>query len=192
MIVTISGLSGSGKSTIARNLEKEFKAKRIYVGGIRREMARERNMSLMELNEYAKTHPETDVEVDKKASTLAEEIEKNERLVIVEGRVQFHFLPQSVKIFIKVSTDEGARRVWQDLQDKKTSEQRNEGSFSKLEDLKESIKQRDKEDADRYMMYYNVNHLDENQYDFVLDTTRISAKQATDKVIQFLKEQQNL
>jgi len=64
-IITISGTPGSGKSTVAKIIQKELDAERIYVGGIRREIARKKGMTLQELNVYAQTHPETDVDVDK-------------------------------------------------------------------------------------------------------------------------------
>ena len=76
MILTISGTPGSGKSTIAKILVAKLHAQRIYVGGIRRELAKEKSMTLMELNEYAKTHPETDVDVDEKAAAEARKLEK--------------------------------------------------------------------------------------------------------------------
>ena len=79
MIITISGTPGSGKSTAAEMLSKKLKAERIYVGGIRRELAREKGMTLQELNQYAATHPETDVDVDKKAAAQARELEKKKK-----------------------------------------------------------------------------------------------------------------
>src|SRR3989344_9207948 len=129
MIITISGTPGSGKSTVAKILAEKLKAERIYVGGIRRDLAREKEMTLIELNEYAKTHPETDVDVDKKAANLARELEKKGKIVIVEGRMQFYFLPESVKVFIKVNVEEAAKRIWKDLQQKKTKQARNEGEI---------------------------------------------------------------
>ena len=136
MIITISGTPGSGKSTVAKILAEKLKAERIYVGGIRRDLAREKGMTLIELNEYAKTHPETDVDVDKKAANCARELEKKGKLVIVEGRTQFYFLPESIKVFIKVSVEEGARRIWRDLQQQKTRQARNEGKIGSLDETK--------------------------------------------------------
>ena len=65
MIITISGNPGAGKSTVAKILASELNAERILVGAMRRDLARSMGMNLEELNEYGKTHPETDTKVDK-------------------------------------------------------------------------------------------------------------------------------
>ena len=192
MIITISGVPGSGKSTAAEMLVKKLKAERIYVGGIRRELAREKGMTLQELNQYAATHPETDVNVDKMAAAKARELEQKGAIVIVEGRTQFHFLPESVKIYIKVNPEEGAKRIWKDLQNKTIQEKRNEGSISSFEAMKKRIYEREEEDAARYKKYYNIDHRDESQYDLIIDTTFITPEQAVEKIISFITSRKNL
>lgn len=192
MIITISGTPGSGKSTVAEMLAKKLEAERIYVGGIRRELAREKGMTLQELNEYALTHPETDVDVDKKAAAQARELGKKNKTVIVEGRTQFHFLPESLKIYMKVKPEEGAKRIWKDLQNKATQEKRNEGNIPSFEAMKKRIYEREEEDAARYQKYYHLDHRDESQYDLVIDTTSIIAEKAAEKILKFIKEQQEL
>ncbi len=186
MIITISGTPGSGKSTIAKILVSKLNAQRIYVGGIRRELAKEKGMTLEELNEYARTHAETDVDVDEKAAAKARELEKKTKMVIVEGRTQFHFLPESVKIYIKVDFAEGARRIWKDLQNKLTRQERNEGNINSIEQMKQQILKREAEDAYRYNKYYHLNICDESHYDLVLDTTNINAEEAAEKVRKFI------
>lgn len=186
MIITISGMPGSGKSTAAEMLAKRLNAERIYVGGIRRELAREKGMTLQELNEYAITHPETDVDVDKKAAAQARELEKKNKIVIVEGRTQFHFLPESIKIFMKVNPEEGAKRIWKDLQNKVTQEKRNEGNIPSFEAMKKRIYEREEEDAARYKKYYKIDHRDESQYDLVIDTTSITPEETVKKIISFI------
>jgi predicted cytidylate kinase len=184
-IITISGPGGSGKSTIAKALVETYNAQRIYVGGIRRQIAKDKGMTLSELNEYALTHPETDVDVDKEAAQNARELAKKS-IVVVEGRTQFHFLPESIKLYIKVSLEEGAKRIWQSLQTEEIKQQRNEAKVNSLEELIEKNQRRQEVDKQRYKKYYNIDHTDESQYDFVLDTTAISAEKSIKKVIDFI------
>ncbi len=192
MIITISGNPGSGKSTVAKILLEKLDAERIYVGGIRRELAREKGMTLEELNEYAKDHPETDVDVDEKAAAKAKELEKQGKVVVAEGRVMFHFLPESIKIYVKVNPDVGAERIWKDLQKKELVEARNEGAINSLEQLKQSVKDREENDAERYKKYYNVDQRDEANYDLVVDSTVPSAVEVAEKVLGYINQQQTL
>ncbi|PIN87518.1 hypothetical protein COV12_03490 [Candidatus Woesearchaeota archaeon CG10_big_fil_rev_8_21_14_0_10_32_24] len=185
MIITISGNPGSGKSTIAKILLKKLNAERIYVGGIRRDLAKEKGMTLEELNEYAKTHPETDVDVDEKAAEKARTLEKQGKIVIVEGRTQFHFIPESIKIYVKVDPNVGAERIWKDLQKKELAEQRNEGNIISLEQLKASVILREEQDAARYKKYYGIDNRKESQFDLVVDSTVPSAEEVADEIMKY-------
>ncbi len=188
MIITISGTPGSGKSTVAKILMEKLKAERIYVGGIRREIARKKGLTLEELNKYAQTHPETDVDVDKDAAIQARQLENAGKKVIVEGRTQYHFLPESIKIYIKVDPEEGARRIWNDLQEKELRDQRNEGNITSFEQMKLRMKQRQHEDTKRYQKYYSINPYDESHYDLVLDSTTISAEEVAEKILSYVEK----
>ncbi len=187
MIITISGTPGSGKSTVAKILLQKLNAERIYVGGIRRDLAREKGLTLQELNEYARTHPETDVDVDQKAAAEARHLEKKGKIVIVEGRTQFHFLPESIKVFIKVDPTVGAQRIWKDLQSKATQQERNEGNINSLEETKRSTQEREEIDAQRFLKYYGIDHRDQSQYDLVLDSTKESAEEIAGRVLKYLQ-----
>ena len=185
-IITISGDPGSGKSTIAKELAKKLKATRIYVGKIRRDIARKKGLTLAELNNYAEKHPETDIDIDKKVASQARQLAKKYP-VIVEGRTQFHFIPKSFKLYIKVSLAEGAKRIWRQMQSQKAKTARNEGSINSLAQLKKSINQRIASDKKRYQKYYGIDHTKKSNYDFVIDTTHITASQATKKILKKIK-----
>lgn len=188
MIITIAGTAGSGKSTLAKNLIKKLKAKRVYVGGIRRELARSKGMTIEELNEYAKFHPETDVDVDKAASKEAKKLAKQGHNVVVEGRVQFHFLPSSIKLYITVDPLTAAKRIFKETQNQVAKEERNEKTYASPEELADHIVERTAGDTVRYLKYYSVDDRDLNHYDFVLDTKDITEEEALDKVLNFIEK----
>src|SRR3989338_166607 len=188
MIITISGTAGSGKSSIAKIITKKLHAQRVYVGGMRRELARKKGWTLEKLNEYAQTHHETDVDVDKEAAAEARKLAKKGN-VVVEGRTQFHFLPEYIKIFIKVDLNTAAKRIWKDLQNKITKQERNEGDLKSLSEARREIQKRDHSDAKRYIKYYGFDHRDELQYDFVIDTTKLTLEEVTKEIMGFIKKE---
>jgi len=185
MIITISGKPGSGKSSVAKLLVGRLKAKVIFVGDVRRKIAKEKGMTLSELNDYAETHPETDVDVDKKISEQAKKMEGD--YVVVEGRTQFHFLPDSVKVFIKVALEVGADRIWKALQEGDV-DRRNEGDLRSIEDVQKEIINRIKSDDIRYNNYYGIDIEDEVNYDLIIDSTDLTIEETVKKVIEFIKE----
>lgn len=188
MIITISGTPGSGKSTVAKILVEKLLAERIYVGGMLRTLAREKNMSLPQLLEYAEAHPEIDHDADQRTAAEARRLEKQGKIVVVEGRTQFHFLPESIKVYIKVDPFVGAQRIWKDLQSKETNQQRNEGNITSLEQTKQQTQKREEEDALRYKKIYHVDYRDESKYDLVLDSTKLSAEQIAEKILKHVQK----
>ena len=134
VLITISGSPGSGKSSVAQKITQTLGGERIYVGSIRREMARKRGMTIEQLNIYALNHPETDVDVDKEVALRARELYSNGLNVFVEGRTQFYFLQESLKIYIYATIEEGARRIWESIKDI-AGQMRNEDHVYNLDDM---------------------------------------------------------
>lgn len=178
MIISISGSAGSGKSTVANILAEKLNMKSYYIGEIRREMARKKNMTLEEYNTYGETHPETDTEVDEYQTALG----KTEDNFIIQGRTSWHFIPHSIKIFLTVDLDEGAKRIWSDLQ--QNAEKRNEAHVNNIEDVKQSLINRQKSDSERYKKYYDIDAYNTANYDIVIDTTHITPQQVVEKILK--------
>ena len=59
MIITISGIPGSGKTTVGRMLAEKLGYKFYSIGDLRGKMAMERGMTIDQLNELGKTDGRT-------------------------------------------------------------------------------------------------------------------------------------
>lgn len=175
MLITISGLPGSGKTTIAKLLAKRFHIPYVSIGGLRRQMAKERGMTLEQFNTLGEKNRFTDRDVD---AWQAQEARKLGRGVF-EGRVSFHFIPRSFKIFLGVDFSTAAKRIWSDPK----SIRRFEGSFRTVRQLETSLRQRVASDTKRYRRYYRMNIFDHDHYDLVLDTAKHKPSEILKKVI---------
>lgn len=181
MIISIGGVQGSGKSTVAQQLSDALGWPRYYMGGLRREAARKRGLTLAEYNELGETDPSTDLEVDR----YQEELGKTQDNFVIEGRTSWHFIPQSLKIYLDVNERIGAERIFKELQ---VQNNRNEGNnLDSLDKVLTSFRNRSISDKLRYQKYFGIDVYDKNNYDFCLDTTNLSQDEVFTKVYDFVR-----
>ena len=176
MIISISGMPGSGKSTVARLLAKKLGIRRYSMGDMRRELARRKGLVLGELNKIGESEDWTDREVDDYQKRLGE----TEDNFVVEGRTSFFLIPKSFKVFLEVNPRTGAERIFRHMKEV----DRNEGRFDSVEDLIASLKKREESDRKRYLKYYKIDITDRTQYDLILDTTDLKPEQVVDKILE--------
>lgn len=182
MIITMSGMPGSGKSTIAKRLAEHFGLKRYYMGGIRREKAAEKGMTLAEYNTYGETHPETDREVD----AYQRQLGQTEDDFIIEGRTSYFLIPHAMHLFLNVDLSEAAKRIFLHIQN---GADRNEGTFHSAEEVLEDLSKRIASDKKRYQMYYpDQDTWSPKNYDLWLDTTHLSIDEVFEKVVAFIEQ----
>lgn len=180
MIISISGFQGSGKSTIAEMLAKKLNWPRYYMGGLRREAAKKRGLTLAEYNKLGENDPSTDLEVDNYQKKLGEEKDN----FIIEGRTSWFFIPHSLKIYLDVDKKIGAERIFQHL---KKENNRNEGrNLKTLQDVLGSVEERYLSDKKRYKKYFNINVYNKENYDYYLDTSNLEAQEVFNKVYSFV------
>jgi len=178
MIISLSGDPGAGKTTIAQMLAEKLGWPKYYVGEMRRKAAAKRGMTLEEYNKLGEEDPATDKEVDQWQKDLGE----NEDNFIIEGRTSWHFIPRSLKIFLKVDPRAGAQRMLGQL--KKGERAKEARRFSNVEEIMEINKKRVASDNQRYRQYYGINAFDMDNFDIVIDTTGKSKEETFNQVWQ--------
>lgn len=176
MIVTITGFSGSGNSSIAKMLAEKLRYKHYSAGDMRRKMANDREMTLAELNKLGETESWTDIEADK----LIENLGKEEDNFVMDAKIGYHFIPHSFKIYLKADLLTRAKRVFQD--------KRKEEMFKTLEEVEEAFKKKLKSDKKRYKKYYNIETYTGKGFDFVLDTTNLSKEEICEIILDKVLE----
>ena len=71
MLITISGLPGSGTTTASRLVADALGLERVPGGEVFRQLAAEAGMSLAEFGAHAQDHPDIDIELDRRLTERA-------------------------------------------------------------------------------------------------------------------------
>lgn len=176
MIISISGLPGSGKSTVAKMLSEKLGWERIYMGGIMRQMADKKGVSILELMKQAETDGSIDEDVDNYVSDLG----KTKDNFIIESRTAFHFIPDSLKVYLKVDPGEGAKRIFKDLG---KADRKEEDRANNPVQLAKFLAERVAIDQERYQKYYGIDFQNENNYDLVINSTNLTPEDVMEKIM---------
>lgn len=171
--ITISGTPGSGKSTVAKLLEKTLRIKYVYSGIIFRELAKKHHMSLEDFGKYCEQNPSVDKELDDKQLRI---LQKGD--VILEGRLAGWLAHRNnisaLKVMLDADIDTRAGRIVK----------REKGSIEKR---KQEILQREKSEALRYKKYYNIDLKDYSIYDVIVDSAGKTPEEIVDIIVKRIK-----
>ena len=179
MIITITGIPGAGKSTIATLLSKKLNMPWYSVGDLRGKMAKERGLTIDELNHLGETQDFTDKEVDQYQENLG----KTQDGFIMDGRLSWHFIPHSFKLFLDVDTQAAAERIFHAS---KEGLRPDEKPYHSVEEVAQATAHRLASDQKRYAQYYFVDYLEKKNYDLVIDTTEKTPEETVDLILKAL------
>jgi len=157
VLVSISGLPGSGTSTVGRAVARDLGLDHLDGGQVFRGLAAERGMDLVSFGALAEADPQIDVELDRRLGRRAAEGD-----VVLESRLAGWILTleghDGLRVWIACDADERARRVaGREGRDAREARAHNDA--------------REASEAVRYHAYYGIDITDLSPYDLVLDST---------------------
>ena len=171
MRITISGPPGSGKTTACSKLSEKLGLEAIVFGKIFRELAAEKNLSLVELGAIAEQDPSIDKMID---SRILEIARANDN-IILESRLSAYMCARNdipaFKIYIDASPEVRMSRIG--VREGETVEE----ACAKTVD-------RQKSEAKRYKMYYDIDIEDKSVYDLVINTDDLDPDQVVEKILE--------
>ncbi len=175
MIISISGLHGTGKSTIAKLIAKHLGIVYYSTGQMFRDLAKEKDMSLEEFTNYVEVHPDIDKILDKKVVNMAKKGN-----IIIDSQLSGYILKSIANFRIHLTCP-------LELRVKRMSE-RDQTSFE--EKLKETSL-REKSELERFKKLYDIDLSDKNSInefiDLIINTENFSIEEVLDKILSELK-----
>ncbi len=181
LVICISGLAATGKSTVARRLAKALNIKYISGGQALKQLAIERGYRPggedwwekpdgLKFLEERLSNPEFDKLVDAKLLELASKGD-----VVIDSWVLPWLLKDGYKIWLKASEDERARRL-------------SKRSGLPVDVAKEVLRKRDSESKDIYNRLYGISlESDLSPFDVVLDTTGLNEDEVYKMLLSLIK-----
>lgn len=167
--IAISGKSGCGNTTVSTLLSNTLNI--TLINYTFRQLAKEKNLTLQEIIQKAKT----DDSYDKYVDTHQVELALKESCVL-GSRLSIWMLKEAdLKVYLLASDDVRASRVFN-----------REGGD--LQQIKDFTQMRDREDTSRYKAFYNIDNNDYSFADLIIDVNDKTPQEIVDLIIEKLIE----
>ena len=177
MHITLTGNLGSGKSTLSKILENEYKYEIFSTGKVIRQIASEHGVSVLEMNKLMEKDHKYDHEIDNTTARISRE--NPDKNILFDSRLAWNFVEKSFKVFLTVSLDVAAKRVSADLTRGEVE------NYESLEKAKEQLKERAETEDKRYKDIYGIEYFNMSNYNLILDSTNC----APEILAKILKEE---
>ena len=171
LVITISGLHGTGKSTYAKAISEEFNLRHMSAGALFRKIALERGLSVEELSHIAERNKDVDCLIDEKTKT-----EASKGNVILDGLLAGWMASDyaDLKIYLKCPDDVRMRRIAE--RDRITYEK-----AGKTTTFREDAEKK------RFKRLYNIEMDDLSIYDLIINTGLMSIESNIEVMRKFVQ-----
>ena len=175
MLITIWWKAGSGKGTVSKLLAKELGYEIISVWDMKRKLAAEMWINIIEFNKMW-DNPENAKEFDLKYEEYQQSLKLSDN-IILDSRLWFYAQPKAFKILLDVDEEIAWERIFK-------AKRETDKNTTKKHAIDE-VKERNSNDEARYQKLYNVDLWDPNNYNLVIDTS----ERTPEEVLQIILEE---
>ena len=142
---------------------------------MKRALATTMGLTISEFNTLGEL-PENREKFDLKYEEYQKNLDVNDD-IILDSRLSFYCQPKAFKVYLDVSDEEAARRIFAD-------KERSWDSYESLKAVQEATAKRNIDDARRYKELYGVDITDKNNFDLVVHTDGKIPQQVADEIIE--------
>ncbi|MBY9019464.1 MAG: AAA family ATPase [Candidatus Lokiarchaeota archaeon] len=176
MIITISGLHGTGKSTIAKLLANNLGLPYYSTGQAFRDLAEDYSMTLEEFSDYVERNPEIDKSLDKKVIDMAKK-----GSIVIDSQLSGHLLKSIADYKIHLTCPLKVRVERMTARDQSSYDAKlNETTIREESELK------------RFNKLYNIDLSDndfiQNFFDLIIDTESLSIEAVMQIILKDLEK----
>lgn len=175
--VVINGDLGSGKSTVSRLLAQRLGIRRISVGDLYREMARQRDMTALQLN----LHAELDDKIDHYVDQLQGDIAMSGERLVVDSRLAWFYFHGALKVHLMTDPTVAAYRAMSRPAD--SVEQ-----YGSVDEARRRLAERSESERVRFIQRYGADKTRLRNYDVVCDSTRATPEEIVARIVEALSE----
>jgi len=172
MILTISGLHGTGKSTIGILIAQKLDLKYYSTGEAFRELAKEMNLTLEEFSEYVENHTEIDNKLDDKIKNIAKTGN-----IIIDSQLSAFILGSiaDLKVLLTCPLEIRVQRM---------TERDNTTYKEKLNETQI----REESELERFKKLYSFDLSDSKIYDLIINTSNLSIDDVVEIILGEIKK----
>jgi cytidylate kinase len=173
--ISITGILGSGKSTVCKELTERYGLRYFSTGVIQRGLAVKMGMDTYELNKYSETHPEIDGLIDGELIKLSDSPDD----IVIDSRMAWHFVKDTYKVYLLTDETVAAERV---MRAQRGPSER----YADTAQARELLKARRDSENLRYRQTYGVDCDDLKNYDLIIDTTNDASVVSPEKIAELI------
>lgn len=175
--ITISGVIGSGKSTVAKMLAQKLDWQYYSTGMAQRKIAEEMGITTTELNALAVK----DKSIDERIDAVFKNPSWGNNDCVVDSRLAFHFVPKSFKVCLTVLDSIAGKRIFHD------TSRSGEKKYRSIKEATEAAQKRHELEVKHFKKNYKLDIDNKDNFDLVIDTTYLSPEQVCQAILAAIK-----